>query len=97
VALLYRKSILYLVSRAYQHPHEEVPIVGMQRYWDEALARLPASARARTRSYLAAGPESATRRHMDFDNDPVTLNSLMAIVLGQPPVRPFTSKDLEEV
>lgn len=97
VALLYRKSILYLVSRAYQQPHEEVPILGMQRYWNEALARLPASARTRTRSYLAAGPESATRRHMDFDNDPVTLNSLMAIVLGQPPVRPFTSKDLEEV
>jgi hypothetical protein len=97
VALLYRKSILYLVSRAYQHPHEEVPIVGMQRYWADALARMPASARARTRTVLATGPESATRKHMDFDNEPVTLNSLMAIVLGQPPVRPFTAKDLEEV
>ena len=50
-----------------------------------------------TRSVLAAGPESATRKHMDFDNDPVTLNSLIAIVLGQPGVRPFTSQDLKEV
>ncbi len=97
VALLYRKSILYLVSRAYEQPHEEVPIVGMARYWNDALARLPASVRARVTTYLAAGTESATRKHMDFDNDPVTLNSLIGIVLGQAPVRPFTKQDLEEV
>jgi hypothetical protein len=58
---------------------------------------MPASARARTRTVFAIGPESATRKHQDFDNEPVTLNSMLTIALGHAPERPFVAKDLEEV
>jgi hypothetical protein len=97
VALLYRKSILYLVSRAYEQPHHEIPILGMQRTWQDELPKLPASVQARIRSYLAQGVESDARGHTDFDSDPLTLNSMLQIVLGAPPLRKFEKQDLEDL
>jgi len=96
VAVIYRKSVLYLVSRAYQHPHYEIPILGMENSWKDALARLPAAAKARVTSYYAPGPDCATRKHTEFDSDLATMNALLQIVRGVPPARPFTKAELSD-
>jgi hypothetical protein len=95
VAVIYRKSVLYLVSRAYEHPHHEVPIVGMERFWKDARERLPAAAKGRVKSYVAPSAECATRKHTEFDADLASLNTLLAIVLGGPPARPFTQAEVD--
>ena len=97
VALLYRKSILYLVSRSYEHPNHEVPILGMERFWggpDGAFARLPAAAKARVATYTPPSADCNSRSHSTFDNDVATMNKLVAIVRGALPVRLFTKEEL---
>jgi hypothetical protein len=94
-AVLYCKSILYLVSRAYEHPHHEVPILGMARHWQGAVDRLPAAARARVATYLAPSPHCGTREHTEFDSDLATMNALLEIVLGHAPARSFTQAELD--
>ena len=94
VALLYRKSVLYLVSRSYEHPYHEVPIVGMARFWNEVQDRLPAAVRARVTSHVAPSADCTTRKHIEFDADLATMNALLRVVLGRAPGRPFTQAEL---
>jgi hypothetical protein len=96
VAVIYRKSVLYLVSRAYQHPHHEIEILGMESFWKDALAKLPPAAKARVTSYFAPGVDCETRKHTEFDGDLATMNALLRIVRGAPPARPFTKEELSE-
>jgi hypothetical protein len=42
-----------------------------------------------------AGSHSTSSTHGGFDNDPATLNSVLHRILGGPPVRPFTTRDLQ--
>lgn len=48
---------------------------------------------ARESSAVAQGV-SASRSHGGFDNDPLTMNSILTRVLNGPPSRPFTPRDL---
>ncbi len=98
VAEIYRKSLLYLVSRSFEEnidPPES--ILGMQRYSKELEQLRPdrlffhysdgrATARART----------ASASHGGFDNDPATMNDILKTVLDKPGAPyPFTKESLQ--
>jgi hypothetical protein len=42
-----------------------------------------------------SGMGSQSNTHGGFDNDPVTMNSVMGVILGAAPARAFTARDLE--
>jgi len=90
VALVYRKSLLYLVSRAFEE-QREAPLLGMKRYSDDITPPTGAdlefiySKTSRTRS----------TSHGGFDNDPDTMNDILKTVLGKAPRRKFTKRDLD--
>ncbi len=94
VAKLYRKSLLYLVSRAFE---ERIPeaLLGMQHY-SVALDRRVGRAVDFVYSDGAPGPNArtASTTHGGFDNDPSTLNDVLAGVLGGAPPVPFRDEDL---
>ncbi len=95
VPILYPHSLLYFVSGVVE-PEIDMPIVGMQRFYDEddfSQTKFPAV--ATVREYLrsipdsivwsvedSAGPglKSTSRSHGDFDNDATTLASVSHII-----------------
>jgi hypothetical protein len=80
---IYRKSLLYLVSRGFERPKKnEEPLVGMQRFFDDGI---------RAASIVAPDPRCDARSHGGFDEDPATMNELMRRVLGGVPVQLFGS------
>ncbi|HSG87803.1 MAG TPA: C1 family peptidase [Pseudomonadales bacterium] len=88
----YRKSLLYLVSRAFEGSNPG-KILGMERYVDE----LPAALRKRV--FVSKGVDdgkavTASRTHGGFDNDPLSLNRLLEDILGKAPTRPFRKGDV---
>lgn len=106
----YAKSLLYLVSNAFEGSRE-VPILGMKACidTDEKLAGLfggevdgrPAlvvsEGIALDSSQEAAAIRlgaSASRSHGGFDNDAATMNSVLTRILGGAPKRLFTPRDL---
>jgi hypothetical protein len=92
VAGIYRKSLLYLVSLAYE---ESTPaaILGMQIASREFESVLPAERLEFV--YAGAGQRSEATGHGAFDNDPATLNDLLRGVLGRKPRVPFTAETLD--
>jgi hypothetical protein len=98
----YGKSLLYLVSNAFEG-RRETPLLGMETYltrdpeldalFGPPIDGLPAVVVAG----LEQGPGCISRSssHGGFDNDPDTLNSVLFRILGGPPVRPFTTRDLQ--
>ena len=94
VAMIYRKSLLYLVSRSYQAKGEIVPIMGMQKHLD----KLPVDGvqnRIKTFNTADHPDKTTSKKHGEFDNDVATMNSMLSFVLGTDPVRPFKRSDLE--
>ncbi|MGB2693974.1 MAG: C1 family peptidase [Dehalococcoidia bacterium] len=90
VTPVYNKSILYLVSEAFER-QRKAPILGMQRWLtdDATLKRklgAPASGGDSTVVYSVGGPRvtlaSGSTSHVGFDNDRSTLNSTLRIVRG---------------
>jgi hypothetical protein len=91
---VYRKSLLYLVSRACEGDDEDSPIFGMQRYLDgkERDAGLLAQWHALNHStsnrfevhYSSDRNDSKSitraEHHGDFDNDPYTIRSVLKVV-----------------
>jgi hypothetical protein len=67
----------------------------MERFWKDVRDRLPAAVKARVKSYVAPGAECTTRKHTEFDGDLASMNTLLGIVLGGAPVRPFTQAELD--
>ena len=92
---VYRKSLLYLVSRAFEPPGNRA-ILGLDRSLranpDLAeLFGLDGAAGGQPRAELQfssldddrpANPLTAALRHGDFDNDPATMSSVLRRVLG---------------
>jgi len=82
---VYRKSLLYLVSRAFE---EDVPeaILGMQRHMDELCTKPKMDAvKDRFQVHYANGmpnPVTESTTHGGFDNDVASMNSLLRTVLG---------------
>jgi hypothetical protein len=93
VALIYRKSLLYLVSRAFEE-RREAPLCGMRIYSKEIE---PPAGKDLAFVYSKGGRGKQTRStsHGGFDNDPYTLNSVLKIILGRKPRRRFTEADLD--
>lgn len=98
----YGKSLLYLVSNAFEG-RRETPLLGMETHllrdpeldpiFGPPIDGLPAVVIAG----LDQGDGSLSRSstHGGFDNDPATLNSVLYRILAGPPARPFTTRDLQ--
>jgi len=97
VALAYNKSLLYLVSRAFE---EQTPakILGMERYSAVVGRRkLPRLTIHYSKGEAPGARVTAATSHGGFDNDPLTMNHILRRVLrsvGREPVREFTSANL---
>jgi hypothetical protein len=84
VAALYRKSLLYLVSNAFED-ESPTPLAGMDIFWREMPPLLEIA-------YHLAGvtgpgilqPASRAAAHGAFDNDPVTMNHVLGRIIGRP-------------
>jgi hypothetical protein len=93
----YRKSLLYLVSRAFQDRNKVVPLMGMEIYQAQvnaALAATPMTATVKQFNTRDNPGETTSSEHGKFDNDPATMNSMLVTVLGVAPGRRFEKEDL---
>lgn len=93
----YGKSLLYLVSRAFQDRNKVVPLMGMEIYQAQVKAALAATQVTATVKQFNTRDnpgETASREHGQFDNDPATMNSMLSTVLGVAPARKFEKGDL---
>ena len=89
VATAYRKSLLYLVSRALERTREK-RLLGMEIH----AATLPRKRRLKFVYSDGRNARSASTTHGGFDNDPNTMNDILTTILGAAPRRPFTEADL---
>ena len=98
----YGKSLLYLVSNAFE-ARRETPILGMQKFIEadpKILALLNSAVDDRPGIVVAGvgdtpGAISKSDTHGGFDNDPNTMNSVLVRILGEMPTVPFTERDLQ--
>ena len=92
---IYRKSLLYLVSRAYQQKGEVVPLMGMAKYLED-LPDAGVVSRLHHYDNVKNPGKTTSTKHGRFDNDEPTMNSLLEIILGEPPsdTKKFTQDDL---
>ncbi|MBL4740455.1 MAG: C1 family peptidase [Sneathiella sp.] len=87
VALIYRKSLLTLISKAFERG-KNIPLLGLEKYNTGInLAEF-------FYSNGKSGPTKA-KSHSDFDNDHFTLNSVLKTILGHAPKYPFREKELK--
>jgi pimeloyl-ACP methyl ester carboxylesterase len=93
VAQVYRKSLLYLVSHAFEE-QAEAPLLGMQKHNAGLVDQVAPGTLEFVYSDGAPG-RTAARSHGGFDNDPHTMNDILRRVLGAEPTRPFTAADLD--
>ncbi len=97
VGQVYRKSLLYLVSRSFE---EDIPekILGMQKYNTKLLDEVAGQGLADKFKIFYSNNEqdSATQSitHGGFDNDVATMNSVLTTILGKTPATLFTPETL---
>ena len=89
--VFYRKSLLYLVSNAFERTSEK-PLLGMEKFRDH----IGEHTNAPTIHYSNGATSVRTRStsHGGFDNDPRTMNNILRDILGSQPVVPFTRESL---
>lgn len=92
VAKVYRKSLLYLVSNAFEGVKER-PLLGMEKFED--LAQMAGSMPRFIYSNGVEGQRTRSTTHGGFDNDPYTMNHVLKRVLGRKPDQPFTREILD--
>lgn len=90
---LYRKSLLYLVSRAFE-PERDAAVIGMEKYLRgsrRSVEYLGAHADRLVLSPVAghARRSSSATTHGGFDNDPATMTAVALRVTGGDTVTPF--------
>ncbi len=97
VMQLYRKSLLYLISNAFEvaeNPKcKSAKLLGMKKY-SKKIKRLPNQA-----FYYSNGSSSKKTRsksHGGFDNDPITMNHILETILGKKPKFPFSAEILKD-
>jgi hypothetical protein len=95
VGAVYRKSLLYMVSRAFEETIP-APILGMMKY-----AKIEAGLPARS-VYVSEGkPQTsnevptASTSHGGFDNDPYTMNHMLRRILKKSPKEKFSAESLK--
>ena len=95
-ASIYNKSLLYLVSDAFEDPcripgfRDGVPILGMEKFLSADLLALFSNGqhrlvRAPNQQPVDSGLASEARHHGDFDDDRHTVASTFATIIGRPP------------
>ena len=92
VTALYNKSLLYLVSNAFESARggeQAKPLLGLAKYADRIGTSLLDIA------YAPASKVSNSTSHGGFDNDPATLNDILGRILGATPARLFSKSDLD--
>lgn len=97
VGAVYRKSLLYLVSRAFEEKIEPAEaLLGMQRYSKDLEKLRPGRLFFHYSDGRAGGrTRTASASHGGFDNDPATMNDILKTVLGKSTVpHPFTKESL---
>ena len=98
----YGKSLLYLVSNAFEGSRE-VALLGMQKFLEEdaKVLDLLSSPIDSLPGIVISGEEgvagaiSKSDTHGGFDNDPNTMNSVLVRILGKSPKVAFTGRDLQ--
>jgi len=85
---LYFKSLLYLVSNAFEERSKQ-PLAGMQIF----EPGLKGNAKI---AHAGIDKTSDSESHGGFDNDPATMNTILANVLGQPAPQPFKPEELKD-
>jgi hypothetical protein len=83
---VYGRSLLYLVSRAYEE-RANTPLAGMQAF----AASMPTGAKIDIAYAQRDGKVTGSESHGDFDNDVATLTTIMSRILGgkvpKPPIK----------
>ncbi|MBU1568410.1 MAG: C1 family peptidase [Proteobacteria bacterium] len=92
VVLVYRKSLLYLVSRALERQIDK-PLLGMQCYCKK-LSQHPGLT-VRCSSGKDKKNVTCSTSHGGFDNDIKTMNDIMARILKVKPTKPFTENEMK--
>lgn len=91
VGKIYRKSLLYLVSNAFER-EDAKPLLGMEKFVKEVK-----TVGATPQFIYSNGTEGQRTRsssHGGFDNDHYTMNHILKRILGQAPTHPFTAEGL---
>ena len=90
VSFVYRKSLLFLVSRALER-HTGKPLLGMQCY-SKKLAAKPG-----LKIHYSDGKKGVTKStsHGGFDNDAGTMNAILKRILGKNPPHPFQQNEMK--
>lgn len=84
----YSHSLLYLVSRAYED-RPNMSLAGMQLFVKE----MPANAKLQI-AYSGQDGKTDSKTHGDFDNDALTLTTIMSRILGKKVPKPPTAEEL---
>jgi hypothetical protein len=99
----YGKSLLYLVSNAFEKKRE-TPLLGMQRFLTKLEDHIDpdADVSALLKSHITVagqppekGLHSQSDSHGGFDDDKATMNSVLRFILGTQPKTEFTDRDLQ--
>jgi hypothetical protein len=85
----YSRSLLYLVSRAYEDA-PKTALAGMQVYAND----MPNDPKLAIHYSNPAGGKTASETHGGFDNDPATLTTVMSYILGKKTPFPPTEDEL---
>jgi hypothetical protein len=92
VAKIYRKSLLYLVSKAFERVKDK-PLLGMENYEDLVTTVGPQPLFIYSNG--VEGQRTRSTSHGGFDNDVYTMNHILRRVLGGAPGQPFTKVNLD--
>ena len=92
VAKVYRKSLLYLVSKAFEKVKDK-PLLGMENF--ESMATTVGPQPKFIYSNGVEGQRTRSKSHGGFDNDVYTMNHILRRVLGGAPKQPFTIENLD--
>jgi hypothetical protein len=91
VGLVYRKSLLYLVSNALERQKAK-PLLGMEIF----AKKLPSTTGLKLiYSDGQTGNITRSTTHGGFDNDIYTMNSIMRRILGAAPPLPFAENEMQ--
>jgi hypothetical protein len=75
----YSRSLLYLVSQALEHGRS-TPVLGMEKYFNDKIA---SKNLANVHAWAAPGGESKSTTHGGFDDDEITMASVIALMKGK--------------
>ncbi len=75
----YSRSLLYLVSESFGGGRH-TPILGMEKYFDAGVGSLKLP---NVRAWIAPGPATASTTHGGFDDDRLTMESIIKLIKGK--------------